>query len=64
MSGQYQKVKLCEEKCPSKLLIRGIPQGSGFDPMILHIIMNDILYFIEKMLTINFTSSVYISTSV
>ncbi len=47
LTGQFQRVKISDERSSWLPLLKGIPQGSSLGPFIFNVFMNDIFYFIE-----------------
>ncbi len=62
LSGRYQRVKISDSRSEWIPVKKGIPQGSALGPFILNIFMNDIFYFIEICLLINYADDNTLST--
>ncbi len=63
LCNRFQRVRISDERSSWKPLTKGVPQGSCLGPLLFNIFMNDIFYFIEKTLLVNYADDNFLSES-
>ena len=48
LQGRGQRVKINDIRSEWLILTKGVPEGFVFDPLVLNVFINDIVYFLEN----------------